>query len=59
MDFERTKFEIIQKSSKKFSKITDDTKEDIINDINHINFSKVIEEIIKNIVPESSANEYG
>ena len=50
MDFERTKFEIIQKSSKKFSKITDDTKEDIINDINHINFSKVIEEIIKNIV---------
>ena len=50
MDFERTKFEIIQKSSKKFQKITEDTKEDLLKDINSYNFSKIIEEIVKNIL---------
>lgn len=50
MDFERAKFEIIQKSSKKFQKITEETKNEILNDIETYNFSKIIDEIIKNIL---------
>ena len=50
MEFERTKFEIIQKCSKKFSKITSETKDEILNDIKNIDFSKIIEEIVKNII---------
>lgn len=50
MDFERTKFEIIQKSIKKFSKITEENKKEILEDIEKYNFSKVLEEIVKSII---------
>lgn len=50
MDFEKTKFEIIQKSVKKFSKITDENLKELINDVENMNFSKVLEEIIKAII---------
>jgi hypothetical protein len=48
--FEKAKFEIIQKSSKKFSRITNETKDDLLKDLEAYNFNKVIEEIIKNIL---------
>ena len=50
MGFEKAKFEIIQKSSKKFSRITNETKDDLLKDLESYNFNKVIEEIIKNIL---------
>ncbi len=50
MDFEKTKFEIIQKSVKKFSKITDENLKEILTDVENMNFSKVLEEIIKAII---------
>jgi flagellar hook-basal body complex protein FliE len=50
VDFERTKFEVIQKLVKKFSKITDETKQELISDIEKFDFSKVLEEIIKSAI---------
>jgi regulator of nonsense transcripts 2 len=50
MDFEKTKWEIIQKSSKKFSKITEENKNELLEDIEKYNFQKILEEIIKNII---------
>ena len=50
MDFERTKFEFIQKSSKKFSKITEENKKELLEDVEKYNFSKIIDEIIKSII---------
>lgn len=50
MDFERTKFEYIQKSSKKFSKITEENKKELLEEIEKYNFSKIIDEIIKSII---------
>ena len=50
MDFERAKFEIIQKSTKKFQRITSETKDSILKDIETFNFSKMIDEVVKNII---------
>ena len=50
MDFEKTKFEIIQKSAKKFTKITEENKKELLDEIEKINFQKVLDEIIKSIV---------
>ena len=50
MDFERAKFEIIQKSTKKFQRITNETKDAILKDIETFNFSKMIDEVVKNII---------
>lgn len=50
MDFEKTKWEIIQKSSKKFAKITEENKKDILEDAEKYNFQKILEEIIKSII---------
>ena len=50
MDFERAKFEIIQKSTKKFQRITSETKDAILKDIETFNFSKMIDEVVKNII---------
>ncbi len=50
MDFEKTKFEIIQKSVKKFSKISEDNLKEILTDVENMNFSKVLEEVIKAII---------
>jgi hypothetical protein len=50
VDFEKTKFEIIQKSVKKFSKITDDNLKELLQDVEKMNFSKVLEEVIKAII---------
>jgi hypothetical protein len=50
VDFEKTKFEIIQKSSKKFMKITEENKKELLEEIEKYNFNKILEEIIKNIV---------
>ena len=50
MDFERAKFEIIQKSTKKFQRITNETRDAILKDIQTFNFSKMIDEVVKNII---------
>ena len=50
MDFERAKFEIIQKSTKKFQRITSETKDSILKDVETFNFSKMIDEVVKNII---------
>jgi hypothetical protein len=50
VDFEKTKFEIIQKSVKKFSKITEENLKELLKDVENMNFSKVLEEIIKAII---------
>lgn len=50
MDFERAKFEIIQKSTKKFQRITNETKDAILKDVQTFNFSKMIDEVVKNIL---------
>jgi hypothetical protein len=50
VDFERTKFEVIQKLVKKFSKITEDTKQELIDDVQKFDFAKVLEEIIRTTV---------
>ena len=50
MDFERAKFEIIQKSTKKFQRITNETRDAILKDIETFNFSKMIDEVVKNIL---------
>jgi hypothetical protein len=50
VDFEKTKFEIIQKSVKKFSKISEDNLKEILTDVENMNFSKVLEEVIKAII---------
>ena len=50
MDFERAKFEIIQKCTKKFQKITNETRDGILKDIQTFNFSKMIDEVVKNII---------
>ena len=50
MDFERAKFEIIQKSTKKFQRITNETKDAILKDIETFDFSKMIDEVVKNII---------
>lgn len=50
MDFERVKFDYIQKIAKKFNKITEENKKELLEDSEKYNFTKVLEEIIKNIV---------
>ena len=50
MGFEKAKFEIIQKSAKKFLKINSETKDDIISDIEKYNFKKILDEIVKSIL---------
>ena len=50
MSFERAKFEVIQKSAKKFQKITAETKDSILKNIQTFNFSRMIEELVKNIL---------
>jgi hypothetical protein len=50
VDFERAKFEIIQKSTKKFQRITNETKDAILKDIETFDFSKMIDEVVKNII---------
>ena len=50
MRFERAKFEVIQKSTKKFQRITNETKDAILKDIETFNFSRMIDELVKNIL---------
>ena len=50
MSFERAKFEVIQKSTKKFQRITPETKNSILKDIETFNFSRMIDELVKNIL---------
>ena len=50
MSFERAKFEVIQKSTKKFQRITQETKNSILKDIETFNFSRMIDELVKNIL---------
>ena len=50
MDFEKVKFDYIQKIAKKFNKITEENKKELLEDSEKYNFTKVLEEIIKNIV---------
>lgn len=50
MDFQRLSFEQVHKSSKKLAKITKDTIQAIIEEIETVNFSKIIEEIPKVIL---------
>ena len=50
MSFERAKFEVIQKSTKKFQRITAETKNSILKDIETFNFSRMIDELVKNIL---------
>ena len=50
MSFERAKFEVIQKSTKKFQHITQETKNSILKDIESFNFSRMIDELVKNIL---------
>ena len=50
MNFERAKFEVIQKSTKKFQRITSETKNSILKDIETFNFSRMIDELVKNIL---------
>ena len=50
MSFERAKFEVIQKSTKKFQRITNETKDAILKDIETFNFSRMIDELVKNIL---------
>ena len=50
MSFESVKYDAIQRVAKKFTKITEENKNDILEDIQKYNFSKVIDEIIKYIL---------
>ena len=50
VDFEKVKFDYIQKIAKKFNKITEENKKELLSDSEKYNFTKVLEEIIKNIV---------
>jgi len=50
VDFEKVKFETIQKITKKFLKITEENKNELILDIEKYNMIKVIDEVIKNII---------
>ena len=45
MDFAKTNFEHVHKSSRKLSKINKETIETVLNEIETINFEKIIEEI--------------
>lgn len=49
IDFEKARFEVIQKSSKQFNRITEQTKEQLMTDLNKFDFSKVLEEIIQTL----------
>lgn len=50
MSFGKAKFEVIQKSTKKFQRITQETKDAILKDIESFNFSRMIDELVKNIL---------
>ena len=50
VSFGKAKFEVIQKSTKKFQRITQETKDNILNDIESFNFSRMIDELVKNIL---------
>ena len=50
MSFGKAKFEIIQKSTKKFQRITSETKDAILKDIESFNFSRMTDELVKNIL---------
>lgn len=50
MSFESVKYESIQKIAKKFSKITEENKKEILEDVEKYNFTKVLDEIIKYIL---------
>ena len=50
MSFGKAKFEIIQKSTKKFQRITCETKDAILKDIESFNFSRMTDELVKNIL---------
>jgi hypothetical protein len=50
VEFEKVKFDYIQKIAKKFNKITEENKKELLEDSEKYNFTKVLEEIIKNIV---------
>ena len=50
MNFEKVKFETIQKITKKFLKITEENKNELLSEIEKYNVEKVLEEVIKNII---------
>jgi len=50
VSFESVKFDSIQRVAKKFTKITEDNKNEFLDDVQKYNFSKVLDEIIKYIL---------
>lgn len=50
MSFESVKYDAIQRVAKKFTKITEDNKNEFLEDVQKYNFSKVTDEIIKYIL---------
>ena len=58
MSFERAKFEVIQKSSKKFQRITQETKYSILKDIETFHFSRMTDELLKIILEGKFKSKY-
>ena len=50
MSFESVKYDTIQRIAKKFSKINEENKNELLEDIQKYNFSKILDEIIKYIL---------
>lgn len=50
MSFESVKYDVIQRVAKKFTKITEENKNEFMDDVQKYNFSKVIDEIIKYVL---------
>lgn len=50
MSFESVKYDTIQRIAKKFSKINEENKNELLDDIQKYNFSKILDEIIKYIL---------
>ena len=58
MSFERAKFAVIQKSSKKFQRITQETKYSILKDIETLHFSRMTDELLKIILEGKFKSKY-
>ena len=58
MSFERAKFAVIQKSSKKFQRITQETKYSILKDIETFHFSRMTDELLKIILEGKFKSKY-
>ena len=58
MSFERAKFAVIQKCSKKFQRITQETKYSILKDIETFHFSRMTDELLKIILEGKFKSKY-